>query len=234
VQDVWNTTPAWRFPYITSGLAPQPAASTFVEGAFSQRVLGLGSYGLIDDLLYLELTGYRTLSRNTQLALGINPSEGSAIDSVAPYWRIALEPNFGKHSLQIGTFGMYSKIVPFRMGGAGTDSFTDLGVDSQYQYIDEEHSFTVRASWIQENRNLGASQALGLADNNRDTLHSLRVSTSYIFDKNWSLTGGRFSTTGSADAVLYGTVNGSPNSRAGSQSLHTCHSCAAAQRSGHG
>ncbi len=213
VQDVWNTTPAWRFPYITSGLAPQPAASTFVEGAFSQRVLGLGSYGLIDDLLYLELTGYRTLSRNTQLALGINPSEGSAIDSVAPYWRIALEPNFGKHSLQIGTFGMHSKIVPFRMGGAGTDSFTDLGVDSQYQYIDEEHSFTVRASWIHENRNLGASQALGLADNNRDTLHSLRVSASYIFDKTWSLTGARFSTTGSADAALYGTANGSPNSR---------------------
>ncbi|HET7756317.1 MAG TPA: hypothetical protein VFK87_03590, partial [Steroidobacteraceae bacterium] len=30
VQDPWNTTPAWAFPYITSGLAPTPAASTIV------------------------------------------------------------------------------------------------------------------------------------------------------------------------------------------------------------
>jgi hypothetical protein len=203
VQDVWNTTPAWRFPYITSALAPQANATTFIEGAFPQRVLGLGTYGMIDDLLYVELSGYRTLSQHTQLALGVDPTGGSAIDGIAPYWRIAVEPNFGKHSVQVGTFGLHSDVVPFHISGAGVDSFTDLGVDSQYQYIGDGNTVTVRASWINENRRLSASQALGLTDNSRDSLRSLRVSASYIFDSTWSITGGRFSTIGTSDATLY-------------------------------
>ena len=117
VQDVWNTTPAWRFPYITPALAPQPIASTLIEGAFSQRVLGAGAYGLIDDLLYLELSGYRTLSKQTQLVLGVDPSQSSAIDAVAPYWRLAIEPNIGRHSMQVGTFGLHSGVLPLRMRG---------------------------------------------------------------------------------------------------------------------
>src|SRR6202011_3779253 len=31
VQDVWNTIPAWSFPFIRSALAPMPTASTFIE-----------------------------------------------------------------------------------------------------------------------------------------------------------------------------------------------------------
>ena len=39
VQDLWNTTPAWGYPYASSGLAPTPAAATLVQGAFSQQVV---------------------------------------------------------------------------------------------------------------------------------------------------------------------------------------------------
>jgi hypothetical protein len=46
VQDVWNTLPAWRFPYIFSGLMPQPVATPFIAGPFAQRVVGLGAYGV--------------------------------------------------------------------------------------------------------------------------------------------------------------------------------------------
>jgi hypothetical protein len=211
VQDVWNSTPAWRFPYIVSSLAPQPAAGTFVEGAFAQRVLGLGAYGLVDDTLYLELSGYRTLSKNSQLVLGVDTTNGSPIDGVAPYWRVALERNFDKHSLELGTFGLKSSVVPLRMPSAGTDSFTDLGVDIQYQYIGDGQAVTVRASWINENRGLRASKALGLADNSRDSLSSARASVSYIFDDTWSLTAGRFALRGTVDTTLYGTANGAPS-----------------------
>ena len=61
VQDVWNTTPAWAFPYAVSTLAPTPAARTLIEGAFAAHVVGVGAYAFINDMLYLELTGYRTL-----------------------------------------------------------------------------------------------------------------------------------------------------------------------------
>src|SRR5271167_1629851 len=54
VQDVWNTIPAWSFPYISSQLAPMPTAKTFVEQVYAQQVVGLSSYAFLDDLFYLE------------------------------------------------------------------------------------------------------------------------------------------------------------------------------------
>src|SRR6516225_7855410 len=65
VQDVWNTIPAWSFPYISSAVAPMPTASTFIEQVYAQQVVGLSSYGFLDDLFYLEFGGYRPLSNNT-------------------------------------------------------------------------------------------------------------------------------------------------------------------------
>ena len=56
VQDLWNTTPAWSFPYAVSSLAgSRSAASTMIEGAFAARVGGVGAYTMINDLLYLEV-----------------------------------------------------------------------------------------------------------------------------------------------------------------------------------
>jgi hypothetical protein len=61
-------------------------------------------------------------------------------------------------------------------------------------------------------RNTSASQTLGLVDNSNNQLRSLNASVSYIYDSTWSLTAGRVSVGGTADATLYGTFTGSPNS----------------------
>jgi hypothetical protein len=53
---------------------------------------------------------------------------------------------------------------------------------------------------------------LGLASNSRDTLQFLNASVSYIYKQTWSLTGGWMATSGTADAALYGTPTGGPNS----------------------
>jgi len=211
VQDVWNTTPAWSFPFISSVLAPAPTTSTLLEGTLAQRVLGLGAYGFFDDMAYVELSGYRTLSKNSQLLLGVDTTGESPIDGVAPYWRVAVEPTFGKHTIEVGTFGLRADVVPQRLTGAGTDAVTDIGFDAQYQYIGDNNAVTARASWIHESRDLGASHALGLADNAHDSLRSFQISVSYIFGDTWSLTGQRFLTNGTADATLYGTASGSPD-----------------------
>jgi hypothetical protein len=98
------------------------------------------------------------------------------------------------------------------MVGAGTDSFTDIGIDSQYQYLGDPHTLTARIAWIHENHNTSASQTLGLANNSSNQLRSLNVSASYIYDSTWSLTARRVSVGGTADAALFGTFTGSPNS----------------------
>jgi hypothetical protein len=211
VQDVWNTTPAWRFPFISPTLSPEPAAGTFIEEVYAQRVLGFGAYGFVDDRLYFELSGYHSLTKETELLLGVDTTDESPLDGIAPYWRVAYERDFGRNSLEIGTFGLKGDVLPLRLTAAGTDAFTDLGADAQYQWIGERQAVTLRASWIHEGHDLAASHALGLADRTHDTLRSFRASLSYIFGNTWSLTGGRFSLNGTSDATLYGTATGSPD-----------------------
>ncbi|HLZ65924.1 MAG TPA: hypothetical protein VKQ29_06810 [Aliidongia sp.] len=212
VQDVWNTTPAWRFPYISSALAPSPAASTLIEGAQAQKVAGAGGYAFWNDLVYVELSGYRALSKQTQTILGVDTTGESPISGTAPYWRVAVEPGWGNNHLEFGTFGLSADVIPQRQRGSGTDHVADIGLDAQYQYIGDRDAVTVRGSWIHESQSLGASRPLGLSSNGHELLRSFNASASYTYDRTWSLTGGYFLVSGSADAQLYGTPTGSPNS----------------------
>jgi hypothetical protein len=140
VQDVWNTTPAWSFPYAASTVASTPAAKTIIEGAFAAHVGGVGAYVLVNDMFYLEGSGYRTLDFRAQNALGTDPFTAPGLfDRTAPYWRIAFEPQWANHSLMIGTFGMRANVNPwldptFALGTTATlpqtDKYTDVGFDS--------------------------------------------------------------------------------------------------------
>jgi hypothetical protein len=112
VQDVWNTTPAWAFPYASSSLAPTPAAATLIEGSFAQQVGGLGAYAFWNDMLYAEVTVYRSLSRDLQRGLGLDVTGESAIDGGAPYWRLALQHTWSEHALAVGTYGMVAETFP--------------------------------------------------------------------------------------------------------------------------
>lgn len=215
LQDVWNNTPAWGYPFTMSDLAPHPDASTMLEGQFSFQVVGAGAYAWINDLVYAEITGYRTLSKDTLTRLGVNTEGTSAINNGAPYWRLAVEPTWGFNSLEIGTFGMSANIIPQRMEGFGTDRKTDVGFDAQYQYIVDAFSITVRATFITEWLNNSASQALGFATNNTDRLNSFRASGTFVWGQNQriSFTGAYFNTYGSTDPLLYpNSATGSPDS----------------------
>ena len=107
VQDPWNTTPAWSFPYAVSSVAPTPGAGTLVDGTFAAGVAGAGAYAFINDLLYVELTGYRTVNFDTLNKLGQDPfGFPGTIDGIAPYWRVAVEPHWGNHWLEFGLWNV--------------------------------------------------------------------------------------------------------------------------------
>src|SRR5882762_9868572 len=48
VQDLWNSTPAWSYPYISSGVGLGPAAAPMIAGGLAQLVLGASAYAMID------------------------------------------------------------------------------------------------------------------------------------------------------------------------------------------
>jgi hypothetical protein len=101
VNDVWNSTPAWGYPYIASELAPVPGATALIEGTFAQQVIGLNPYIYWNRLVYAEVGGYRTLSPRTDTTLGIEPEGTNAFQGIAPSWRLAIEPAWGRNTWEL-------------------------------------------------------------------------------------------------------------------------------------
>ena len=219
VQDPWNTTPAFGWPQIASTIAPAFGPPlTHIEDGYGQIVGGAGAYVFWNDMLYAELTGYHGLSDPLLEAFGQTGASGiDKLESVAPYWRLALEPHWGDHYLMIGTFGMYGQVVPSRTFGYGTDNYLDIGLDSQYQYDGDQYSVTVKVTDIIERAKLNASYALGNASAVNNSLNSFKANATFVWDHTYSLAGGYFSVTGSSDCTLYGpcgtglSANGSPD-----------------------
>jgi hypothetical protein len=221
VQDVWNTTPAWTFPYAISTLGNGFGPTSVIDGTFAAHVISTGGYLWINDLFYIEATAYRTLNGQTQNRLGTDPLGAPGLFNVAPYWRLAFEPHWGGHWLMIGTFGMYAPVHPWLFPFTGTldtfgqtDKFTDIGVDAQYQYQGDNYWFTLRGSYIHEHQRFDASVPLGLAANPTDELNTLRLQASLAYgnDNRIVLTGQRFQTWGTPDAILFsGNANFLPD-----------------------
>ena len=227
VQDLWNTTPAWSYPYAGSTVAPRPATGTLLEGRLAAHVGGVGAYAYINNMVYLELSGYRTIDSVTQPRLGANPfAAPGLIQGVAPYWRIAIEPKWGNHSLEIGAFGMSAQINPWtfnldpsgmydRSTYAQADRYTDTAFDAQYQYRGSNYWVTLGGRYIHEEQTLDAS-SVNLGTNATNTLSSLRTtaSLSYGNDNRVVFTGQYFDTWGTSDPTLYANLASgiSPNS----------------------
>jgi hypothetical protein len=223
VQDPWNTTPAWAFPYSASTIAPTPSASTIINGAFAAHVGSVGAYAYVNDALYLEASVYHALAPKTLNSLGADPFDAPGLFDAAPYWRAAFEPHWGNHWLEIGTFGMHVGVRPWVNPGTldtstfpQTDKYTDFGYDTQYQYQGDNFWFTLRGSFIREFQKLDASFLNGLAANPSNTLDEARAyaSLAYGSDNRIVLTGQYFNTWGSPDTGLYGGLASgfSPNS----------------------
>jgi hypothetical protein len=228
VQDPWNTTPAWGFPYNVSNIAdgcctPSSGGYTLLDG-LAQLAGGAGAYVFIDNLVYLELTAYRTLGFKTLPKLGANPFDLPGLSSgVAPYWRAAIEPHWGRNWLEFGTFGMVARFHPWTQmdthgDGSGyflnqvfpqTDRYTDVGFDSQYQYQGDNFWITLRGTYIHESQNLDASFNNSLSSNATNRLNSLKAyaSLAYGNDNRIVLSGQYFDVWGSSDALVYADLN---------------------------
>ncbi|WP_298426496.1 cytochrome C [Rhodoblastus sp.] len=221
VQDPWNTTPAWGFPFISSPFAPGPAAATMLEGADwgPGQVVSAGAYAFINDMLYLEFSAYGATSKSFQWAITGGPPS-NLLSGVAPYYRVALEKNWGEHSLEVGAYGMNANVItggnqslPVGTFGWPTDIITDNGFDAQYQWITDTHAVTLRANYIIERQNLVSSVLQGFAANNVDYLRSLKLSGEYVYKNTYAFTATYFNINGTADMTLYApNANFSPNS----------------------
>jgi len=221
VEDLWNSTPAWGFPFASSAVAPTPAATTLVDGALAQQVAGLSAYVFWNDAIYAEIGGYRWAPQGAS-ALPSSADSG-VVEGVAPYWRVALTRGIGQGEFEIGTYGMTASRQPAGyVWGGFTDRYTDVAFDAQYQQtFANGNSLTIAGTWIHESRSLGASVMDSLAAVKAQTLNTFRVRATYHFGQAYALTLGPFMTSGTADSLLYapGPVGGSRTSSPNSSGL---------------
>jgi hypothetical protein len=221
VEDLWNSTPAWGFPFTSSDVAPSPTAAAIINGTLGQDVAGLGGYAMWNDHLYFAGTLYRS-----EHIGGSQPNSGTDfgfnIRGVAPYWRLAYETSSANNNLEVGTYGMHVKSTPNAITGL-EDGFTDWAVDFQYDRTIPQWKndvLSIRGTYIRENSSLIASTVDTLAGFPSHHLNTVQGEAEYHFGTKLSGTVGLFSVTGTADPLLFGqgtpisgSANGSPQSR---------------------
>ncbi|MDE2219946.1 MAG: cytochrome C, partial [Gammaproteobacteria bacterium] len=215
VQDLWNSTPAFGYPYAGSKANVSPIAGTQIDGKLGQSVAGVSLYAIWNEALYGEIGTYRSAKQGVANAVtgGSGPLDGTVSNVIvggAPYYRIAYEYLWGRHSLSAGLYGATFKLVP---GGSPTapgtlsgpaNEFRDTAEDFQYQFIGDRHLFSLAGTHIREKMTLNASYGAGLgADNLHDDLTTTRITGNYYYQRRYGATLGMFSTTGSLDTQLY-------------------------------
>ncbi len=235
VQDLWNSTPAFGFPFAASNATVSPLAGTQIDGTLGQDVAGVSAYAFWNESVYAELGGYRSAKQGAanQLTGAAGPLDGTAsnaISGMAPYWRVGYEYNWSRHSIEVGAYGLDVRLLPGGAPGAPVplqrpyNHFKDVAEDFQYQFVDDVHLVTVAGTRIHESMNLAAAFAAQASANPANDLTTSRVWATYYWRRRFGGTLGYFSTSGTSDPGLYpgspdgvnGVVtsaNGSPNTR---------------------
>ncbi len=143
VSDIYNTTPAWSFPYASSSVAVAPNSSTLIDGGLAQQVAGIGAYTMWNRSLYAEIAGYGTADGALSVfRAGTDKTTDAVLDGAAPYWRVALQHVWGEgvQSAMIGTYGIVAHKFPDSPDPTGpTDRYRDVAIDAQYQYVTDRH-----------------------------------------------------------------------------------------------
>jgi hypothetical protein len=220
MSDLWNSTPAWTFPYAQTGMSHSLTVpvSAQVDGSLGQAVGGIGAYAMWNDLLYAELAVYRSAKPGGIMgAFGWKnqalKGDVPLVQGTSPYARVALQQNFGDHYVMVGGYMMNTKInqAAYSNAGGPLDQYKDHAIDAEYQYTNGKNIVTATATKIWEKQTLDYSSSIG--SNQSNTLSTTRARISYYFDNKYGASVGIFSTTGTSDTGLYGTnTNASPNS----------------------
>ncbi|MHB1566475.1 MAG: hypothetical protein ACYCXG_07125 [Acidiferrobacter sp.] len=229
VEDLWNDTPAWSFPWGHSNIAPSPYAMTvpLVNENLAQNVAGLGEYSMWNNTWYEDLAIYRTAQEGfgevnpttnygaNNICTVNNNCETGVINGVAPYWRLAWQHGFGNSYLEIGTFGMHAGFLGgfYGLGVPGVeDQYTDAALDSQFDHHFGADLLTLYATYVHEYQDLASSHAANPAVLHYQDLNNLRLTGTYQFGLHYQVGASYFNTGGTPDAAWYRAGNGSPGS----------------------
>jgi hypothetical protein len=237
VSDPWNTAPAWM-QYVP---VPSPTSSQFIDGntpypglAAGGNTAGLTAYAFLDQLLYVEGGAYRTASGLFSFFKGgVANADMTRLHGNNPYWRVALNQQWGAHSLMFGGGGMASAIYddPLDTSDPSTlHRYRDGFMDLQYQYLLDPHAATAQLVFTHQHHQYPvgqAGQAVAFVDaqgnalaptSPSDNLRLIRAKASYVWNARYGGSVSYFDLTGSINTAnqtsgydpLTGTITSDP------------------------
>jgi hypothetical protein len=223
VQDPYNSTPVWFFPFAASALAPTPATQPLLESGLIGNSIGVTAYGWYDHSLYVEAGAYASRSPSLLQATGTTLGPGATAEP-APYARVAYEWDWDGQAVHVGALLLAASLSPAVSGrrsdgGFGHDRYTDTAVDAGYQFLGSGRNIlTADLLALHEDRSLHGSVAMATAGHAAARLDEARVSLIYFYENTYGLLLGWRNLRGIADPVLFapapvgGSRSGSPNS----------------------
>ena len=223
VEDLWNSTPVWGYPFISDDFAPKPAAAALVNLSLAQDVAGIGAYEMWNSHLYVASTLYR--SQHLGASQPLTGDGALTVRGVAPYWRVAWQQSTANNYFEFGTYGMHLNATPGAVVGL-QDNFTDIAGDFQFdRTIPRFHNniVSLRGTYIRENSTLNNEFASEGSDVLNHHLNTIQANAEYHFGNRYTGTFGWFNTTGTRDFTYYnagcdgacaitGSASGSPAS----------------------
>lgn len=218
VSDPWNTAAAWM-QYVP---VPSPGSSQFIDGASPYpsyatggNIAGVSAYTFWNRTVYAELGGYATSSGLLSfMSAGIPIDSKTKLQGINPYWRLALNHEWGPHSLMVGTGGMNARVYDNPLDtsdSSTTHHFYDANVDAQYQYLLDPHSVTAHFVYAHNKHRYPDSQvgqvpAFVDASGNplastatSDTTDVLRAKLTYVYQARYGSSVALFNQTGSTN-----------------------------------
>jgi len=230
VQDPYNSTFVWGYPFVASQLAPTPAAQPAIATALSENAIGATAYAWYDQHLYLEAGGYATLGPSLLHIIGhtLGAAPFGSTRNIAPYARAAYEWNWGegRQSAHIGGLYLHSNFNPSTNaysvdGSLGHNGYADFALDAGYQFLgNQTHIVTAEGIYTNEQQNLQGAFNAGTSSKAYNHLQQVRLTLTYYYQQTYGLTFGWQNTWGTANPLLFapapvtGSANGKPNSNA--------------------
>ena len=179
-----------------------------IDEGLAQNVLGLGGYAMVGNLVYGEVSVYRSALQGAAAPT----SETGAIDGVAPYWRLAFQKEWEHRYLMIGTFGLHGSLFPDVLRGP-TNTYTDMGADAQFETAAGKRE-PGRPRLVDRGApDAGCGRRPGRRRNVKNTLQVVRMNASYYPQQWLGVTGGYFDTWGTSDPASMARPGGRQRQR---------------------
>ncbi|MEO7107517.1 MAG: cytochrome C [Rhodoferax sp.] len=218
--DPWNTAAAWM-QYVP---VPSPGSSQFIDGTTPYpghgsggNLAGVTAYAFLNHRYYAEFGGYTTSKGVLKfMSAGLDDSSVTKLNGVNPYWRLAINHEWGAHSLMIGTSGMLAEVFDNPLDTSDPTTlhrYRDVSVDLQYQYLLDPHTVTAQLVFAHNAHQYPDGTSDGQASfadasgnqlgnfNAQDTTDIMRAKVSYVYQAKYGGSLAYFNQTGSVNTA---------------------------------